>query len=136
MQYAPKGYFKGAIFLLIVGLCISKASADDVPKITKEELNVLIDYTDVTIVDVRTEEDWEKTEFKIKTAVREDGKNIASWDNKHPKDKTIVLYCAQPHEKTSASLAGKLISRGYRKVYVLKGGWGEWSRSQFPVVKK
>jgi len=29
-----------------------------------------------------------------------------------------------------------LISRGYTKVYALKGGWHEWEGSGYPVEKK
>jgi rhodanese-related sulfurtransferase len=30
-------------------------------------------------------------------------------------------------------LAQKLIEEGYKKIYVLKGGWREWYESKFPV---
>jgi rhodanese-related sulfurtransferase len=33
-------------------------------------------------------------------------------------------------------VASILISKGYTKVYVLKGGWNEWYYSGYPVEKK
>ncbi len=39
-------------------------------------------------------------------------------------------------EATSASLAQKLIEKGYPKVYALKGGWREWAEAHFPAEPK
>lgn len=84
-----------ALCLATIGLLAFKAMASEaVPRITKEELKVLIDYTDVTILDVRTGRDWKSSEFKIKGAVREDPAAFKSWANKYSKDGTIILYCA------------------------------------------
>jgi 3-mercaptopyruvate sulfurtransferase SseA len=33
-------------------------------------------------------------------------------------------------------LAQKLMGMGYTKVYALKGGWKEWSKSNYPIEKK
>ncbi len=51
-------------------------------------------------------------------------------------DKKFVLYCAWPDEATSASVARKMIDKGYSKAYALKGGWREWFRGKFPVEEK
>lgn len=81
--------------LAILGLLTFTAfAAEDVPRITKEELKVLIKYTDIIILDVRTGTDWKASEFKIEGAIREDPKDFKSWADKYTKDKTIILYCA------------------------------------------
>jgi rhodanese-related sulfurtransferase len=33
-------------------------------------------------------------------------------------------------------VAQQLMDMGYKKVYALKGGWGEWQKAAFPVEKK
>jgi 3-mercaptopyruvate sulfurtransferase SseA len=33
-------------------------------------------------------------------------------------------------------VARQFISRGYKKVFVLKGGWREWEKAGFPVEAK
>jgi rhodanese-related sulfurtransferase len=33
-------------------------------------------------------------------------------------------------------VAQELMKLGFTKVYVLKGGWNEWSKAGFPVEKK
>jgi hypothetical protein len=88
-------YFKITLCLVIlVLLTFSTIEAKEAPRITKEELKVLISYTDVIILDVRTGKDWKASEFKIKGATREDPKNFKSWTSRYPQDKTIILYCA------------------------------------------
>lgn len=66
-----------------------------VPRMTKEELKSMLDHPDVIIVDVRLEDGWKKSEWKIKGAVREDPeKDIKSWADKYSKEKTLVFYCS------------------------------------------
>lgn len=70
-------------------------SADEVRRITKEDLRALLDDPNTTIIDVRPERDWQQSERKIKGAVHEDPmQEEGSWARKYPKDKDIVLYCA------------------------------------------
>jgi rhodanese-related sulfurtransferase len=38
-----------------------------------------------------------------------------------------------PGEKTSAGLPQKLMSKGYGKVYALRGGWDEWKGAGLPI---
>jgi len=68
--------------------------AEDVQRMTKEELKAVIDSPDVIIVDVRSGRDWKSSESKIKNAVREEPYKADSWGDKHDKNKTYVLYCA------------------------------------------
>ena len=69
------------------------ASASGVPKISKEELKVMLGKPDLIIIDVRIERDWKSSALKIKGAVWEDFMDVDIWAQKYPKDKTIVLYC-------------------------------------------
>lgn len=65
-----------------------------VPRITKEELKSIMNNADVAIIDVRKGRDWSSSEFKIKGAVYGDPRQIAKWNDKYPKDRKLVLYCA------------------------------------------
>jgi hypothetical protein len=71
------------------------ASTQAVPRMTVEELKKLFDdpESELIIVDVRTGSSWSQSEVMIKSAVREDPEDFNSWAKKHPKEKTIVLYC-------------------------------------------
>ncbi len=84
-----------ALLVLSVGCLQNVASDQKVPLMTKEELRSKLGQPDVVIVDVRLEDQWEKSPVKIQGAVREDPeKSIKTWADKFPKDKTLVFYCS------------------------------------------
>jgi rhodanese-related sulfurtransferase len=78
----------------VVGISALMALAQEVPRITKEELKETLGNPDVIIIDLRLGRDWENDELRIKGALREDPGNVDSWISKYPKEKTLVLYCA------------------------------------------
>ena len=68
------------------------AAAEEIPKMTSDQLKALLGDTNVIIIDVRSSPDWTDSDSKIKGAVRENPTQVNSWMNKYPKDKTLVLY--------------------------------------------
>jgi hypothetical protein len=70
------------------------ATAADVPRMTKEDLQAKLGTPDLVIVDVRAGTDWKASEMKVKGAVRGDPQNIVSLAKKYPKTTAFVLYCA------------------------------------------
>jgi rhodanese-related sulfurtransferase len=86
--------FQSGIFFLMLVFGFSLLSAKDIPRIATDELKKLLDNPEVTILDVRTNRDWEKSDLKIKGARWEDPQMVASWANKYSPEKTLVLYCA------------------------------------------
>lgn len=78
-----------ALSMAMVGVFTIPAIAADVPRITKEELKSMLGNPDVVILDVRGRQ---ASGRKIKGAVWEDPKDVDSWADKYPKDKTLVLY--------------------------------------------
>jgi hypothetical protein len=84
------------IIACIVFFCIvpPQLSADDAPRMDKDELKALLDNPDVVILDARTSSDWNKSESKIKGAHRLEQSNAESVETMYPKEKTIVVYCS------------------------------------------
>jgi rhodanese-related sulfurtransferase len=82
------------VVLLFIAVAWGVASADEERGITKEQLRSMLGKADVIIIDVRTNYEWDNSKVKIPGAVREEGMKFASWMNKYPKDKTLILYCA------------------------------------------
>ena len=79
--------------LVLVGfIAISALAANAVPRISKEQLKEMLDNSNVIILDVRTSGGWQKSEFKIKGAVRRRPKLFDSWEVEFPRGKTLVLY--------------------------------------------
>jgi rhodanese-related sulfurtransferase len=82
-----------ALGLFQAGYLQCLASNGKTPMITKEELKSMLGNPDVIIIDVRLDTDWEKSDSKIKGAVREDPEgDVQAWAEKYPKSKTIVFY--------------------------------------------
>ena len=82
------------VLLVLVALAYGFARAEDSHTMTKEQVRSMLGKPDVIIIDVRSNYDWEESKVKIPGAVREEGMKFASWMNKYPKDKTLILYCA------------------------------------------
>ena len=70
-----------------------KTVAQEIPIMTKEELKANLEGGNVVIIDVRIPKDYDNSDKKIRGAVRENPMDVGFWAP-HPKDKTIVLYCA------------------------------------------
>jgi hypothetical protein len=82
------------IGLVLSWMLVTIAQTEEIPRMTKEELKGTLGSPEVIIIDVRANADWAGSKMKIKGAVRQDPRKVASWMDKYPKDKTIVFYCA------------------------------------------
>ncbi len=82
--------------LSLLGGCLAGLPVDTTtPRMAREELKSLLGSPSVIVVDVRLEDEWKVSRWKIKGAVREDPeKDINSWAGKYPKDKILVFYCS------------------------------------------
>jgi rhodanese-related sulfurtransferase len=91
---------KMILFLAIVmvfaaaAVFATPAAAQEVKRMTIEELKGMLGNPDLVIIDARRDGDWKLSKVKIKGAVREDLEKVDTWMNKYPKDKTLVFYCA------------------------------------------
>lgn len=82
------------VFAAILIFASAGYAAEDVPRISKEELLSELDNPDVALLDARIVTDWRKSDKKIRGAVRVDPHDVSSWADNYPKDKRIVVYCA------------------------------------------
>ena len=91
-------HFKVAsiIFTLIMVVVLSavRSAADDVARITKEELKILMSNPDLVILDVRKSSHWDSSDYKITGAMRDNTNDMDSFAKKYMRNKTFVLYCA------------------------------------------
>lgn len=86
--------FLGFTFLILAAVVQPVYGADEVGRISTEQLNSIIEDPDLVLLDVRIERDWEESDKKISGAVRVDHENVESWAGNYAKDQKIVLYCA------------------------------------------
>ena len=81
------------VFALVV-VFATPAVAQEVKRMSIQELKGMLGNPDLVIVDVRRGGDWTSSKVKIKGAVREDPEKVDTWMSKYPKDRTLVFYCA------------------------------------------
>ncbi len=82
-----------SLSFVLVSLFLSwPLGAQDVPRITKEELKGMLGHPDVVVIDARLSQNWQDSDLKIKSATRGNPDNFSSWADQFPKNKTLVLY--------------------------------------------
>jgi rhodanese-related sulfurtransferase len=86
------GWMAMILSLGVVLAIVVPAMSQEIPRISKEDLQEMLGRPDVVIVDVRTDSDWKESPVKVKGAVREEPDKVDSWIEKYPKDKILVLY--------------------------------------------
>lgn len=93
-HFLPKFLLPFLVLPLAAFFILPGCAVTELQKITVDTLNAQLDNADVVIIDVRHGQSWQKSDLKIKGAVRENALNVASWAGKYPKKNKIVLYCA------------------------------------------
>ena len=85
--------FNLSVALTLVAACsLNALVGGNAPRITPEELKSMLNDSNLVIVDVRRNLDWDSSEYKIKGAVRADPAKVESWASSFGKDKTFVIY--------------------------------------------
>ena len=95
MRQSPLKFLQPFLVLSIAAFFILTGCAvTELKMISIDTLNNHLVTSDVVIIDVRHEQSWQKSDMKIKDAIRENPLNVASWADKYQKDSNVVLYCA------------------------------------------
>lgn len=89
----------------------------------------------VSIIDLRTTEEMQKKGY-IKGAVQLDwlAQGSEKLVDKLDKNKTYAIYCAGGGRSSEA--AAYMEKNGFKRVYTLEKGLGDWLQQGFPVEKK
>jgi len=133
------------LIFLAIGLYPTFAFPDDVPRMAKEDLKVMLGNPVLLVLDVRLNREYMFSDSKIKGADRPSGiamgpgytmGHVPPSELPNDKDKVIVFYCSSPNEEVSVPIAQLFMKHGYTKVYALKGGWEEWLKACYPTEKK
>jgi hypothetical protein len=85
----------GLLISAFLGCVAGWSSEDKTPRMTKEELRLLMGDQGAVVLDVRVQEEWKKSDRKIQGANHGDPeKDVTKWANKYPRDKMLVFYCS------------------------------------------
>lgn len=97
----------------------------NVPRISIDELKVLIEKNAVLVIDVRDPDSFAKG--RIPGAINVDFTQILQQADRFKHEKrALVTYCACAREMTSARAAVDLAAKGISGARALVGGWDEW----------
>src|SRR5436190_2764266 len=110
--------------------------------ITIEELKEKVTQTEAPfILDVRGSESYANSQTRIKGSLHFSPRKL-----KYrlefpplkdlPKTREMVTYCACPNDEAAITAAQILVSSGFKRVRVLKGGWQEWLKAKGPVEQR
>ena len=117
-----------------VALAKEEQAIRAVPRITIDELKVLMAQKAVIVLDVREPGAFAKG--RIPGAINIDYTQMLSTGAQFAAEKrTIVAYCACANEMTAARAAVDLAAKGIPGAKALKGGWDEWVTRGEPIEK-
>jgi len=106
-----------------------------------EELKTKLEQGKVTVIDVRDTKSYVATSERIKGSIYVKVRRLAyrlsfAPLKDVPRDSEVVTYCSCPHDEASFSAARILLNAGFRRVYVLKGGWESWRKAKGQIEPK
>ena len=121
-----------AFLLTLVGIT-SACSQQQYENRSVNDFVALLDSTDITLLDVRTVEEY--NEGNIKNAI-----NIDQYDSEFlqkataiiPKQKLVAVYCKSGRRSSNAA---KLLSEAGYEVVNLQGGITAWKAKGLPTTK-
>ncbi len=82
------------VFTLAILIGPHAVSAEDIPRISKEEARDLLNDPNVVFLDLRSGSDWRASDQKLPGAVHVDARNWKEWVSRYDPGKTYILYCA------------------------------------------
>ncbi len=106
-------------------------SVDEIPRISVDETYQKLVRVDAVVIDVRIPIEYESSHIKGAISLPED--EIQMHFDELPRDKDLILYCACGGETSSARAAQILLSNGFTRVSVLKGGLLAWLATNYPI---
>lgn len=102
--------------------------------LSAEEFNKKINVTkDLTLVDVRTPEEFSKGHLVNAQNIDYNGDNFKEEVSKVDKTKPVYVYCLSGGRSSKA--AQELRGMGYKEVYELEGGILKWRAANLPEAK-
>lgn len=106
-----------------------------VKSISRETLRSWLGQPELFLVDVRSPQAFARSIAKIELAHRIEPDKVPAVAKDIPKNRKVVLYCENgTTECPRAALElGKL---GFKKVFVLEGGWHGWSGKDYLAIPK
>ena len=160
MQYLDKP-FNQVVFFVVISIFLSFGTnllrKDSIPLLAKkleitEDIDLSSDESNLTAISLeKAKEFFENGVLFIDARdevyynnghIKNAMKNvflmelIFNIEEKQTKNDPLVVYCGDPGCGDSEDLAYDLQNEGFTKLFVFKGGWLEWSKTNYPISGK
>ena len=80
----------------------------------------------LAILDLRSQSSYEQSDKTIKGSLHTKVRKVVIRMRDAPRDREVITYCACPDDEAAILAARSLLSSGFQRVRVLKGGWSAW----------
>ncbi len=126
--------FVSSLILAAISGCVSTTKPSEKAQYTDvsiQQAREMIDRSDVLILDVRTQEEYDVGHIKNSTLIP-----VQVLDkrlNELPRDKKILVYCKSGSRSAQASQI--LVNNGFKEIYNMKGGITDWTNAGYDVIK-
>jgi len=115
----------GVLVFVLLTATVDAQAIRSVPRISIDELKVLMDQQSVLVLDVRDPDSFAKG--RIPGAINVDYTLILKQADRFAGEtRVIVTYCACANEMTAARASVDLAAKGIQGARALRGGWDEW----------
>lgn len=91
---------------------------------------------ELVFLDNRNAQAWEESDVKLPGAIRIPADEVERHAAGLRRDRTIITYCTETNEGSSARAAQTLLGLGFRNVHPLHGGFEAWRHAGNPVEPK
>lgn len=100
-----------------------------VPKVGQAKLRRMLDAGRVVVVDARNPRDYQQKHIEeaISVPIGSSSEERSAALANVPKNAKVVVYCQSANCKFAEIIGAELVSDGFQKVSILKGGWVEWA---------
>lgn len=120
---------KNPFFILSISLILFSCTSQPIPgtiasDIQQNKLKSILETTGATLVDIRTEDEISQGIIDGAKTVDYFSDDFMKQMEQFPQDQPIVLYCASGGR--SAKAMKMLNNAGWKEVYNLLGGYGEY----------
>lgn len=122
------------VWIALIALGCATSEAQQVTRISNEQLVDLLKQPEVQLLDVRTPAEVAQGIIEGATVIDIYDPEFISKVNQLDKEKPIAVYCAAGGR--SAKSAKTLTDLGFKKIYDLKAGYRGWKGEGYPTVKE
>ncbi|MFA6409542.1 MAG: rhodanese-like domain-containing protein [Gammaproteobacteria bacterium] len=139
MQFIIHHWFLWLAFAIVIILVIleeMRSKFNAVPAISAQELTMLLNHEEATLIDIRSRELFQKEHILNAQNIPISGNDIAELQNKLQSKKDQALVLVDSIGSNATTVATKLRTQGFLKIKILEGGMSAWKKAELPTTNR